>query len=214
VAIFSFLQKFLQEGGFTAYLTFAAGLILIFVSADRLYYLFFKIRPAGKDAISALSKKVLARDYNEALQMCNSANNVPEFEVMKVGLLAVEGGREAMRAALGGTIVEIQRNCERRVPIIALIASVATLLGLLGTISGMIRTFSALALATDPSKKAEMLGSGISEAMTSTAGGLIVGIAAMVIHTICTVKTEEVTGKTQATGFHFVTLIEKSERGE
>ncbi len=206
------LQKFLTEGGFTAYLTAISAFFLIVLAFDRFRFLFFKVKPAGAKPLSDLSQKVLVRDYKGALQMCNSVDDVPQLQVIKSGLLAVESGREAMKSALGATVVEISKDCEKRVPLIALIASVATLLGLLGTISGMIKTFDAIAVA-DPAKKAEMLGLGIAEAMTSTAAGLIVGIAAMIVHTICTVKIDEIIGESQKSGYNIITLIEKSERG-
>jgi biopolymer transport protein ExbB/TolQ len=212
--LISAIEKFLQEGGITSYMTAAAAIFLLFLAIDRIYYLFFKLRPADEKLLFDVNKRVLSRDYNGALQICNSTQNVPELNVIKQGLMAVESGREAMKSALSGAVFEINKTCEKRVPLIALIASVATLLGLLGTIAGMIRTFSAIGSAIDPTKKAEMLGSGISGAMTSTAAGLVVGIIAMVIHTICTVKIDEVTGEAQKTGFNLVTLIEKSERGE
>lgn len=207
-----FMQKFLNEGGFTAYLITIAALFLIFLTIDRVIYLFFKVKPAGAKPLSDLSQKVLVRDYQGALQMCNSVENVPQLQVIKSGLLAVESGREAMKSSLGATVVEISKDCEKRVPLIALIASVATLLGLLGTISGMIRTFDAIAVA-DPGKKAEMLGLGIAEAMTATAAGLIVGVLAMIVHTVCTVKIDEITGEAQKAGYNIITLVEKSERG-
>lgn len=212
MGIISFMQKFLQDGGFTAYLTTISALFLVILTLDRVRYLFFKVKPMGAKSLNEVSQKILSRDYKGALQMCNSVENVPQLHVIKSGLLAVESGREAMKSALGATVVEITKDCERRVPLIALIASVATLLGLLGTISGMVKTFEAIASA-DPAKKAELLGLGISEAMMSTAAGLMVGIAAMVVHTICTVKIDEIIGESQKSGFNIITLIEKSERG-
>lgn len=207
-----FIQKFLNEGGFTAYLIATSALFLVILTLDRMRYLFFKVKPAGEKPLTELAQKVLVRDYKGALQMCNSVDDVPQMQVIKSGLMAVESGREAMKSALGASVVEITKDCEKRVPLIALIASVATLLGLLGTIAGMIRTFEAIAVA-DPAKKAEMLGAGIAEAMTSTAAGLIVGVLAMVVHTICTVKIDEITGEAQKSGFNIITLVEKSERG-
>jgi biopolymer transport protein ExbB/TolQ len=207
-----FLAKFVNEGGFTSYLIVISACFLFILSLDRIRYLFFKVKPAGAKPLSELSQKVLVRDYKGALQMCNSVDDVPQLQVIKSGLLAVESGREAMKSALGATVVEITKDCEKRVPLIALIASIATLLGLLGTISGMIRTFEAIAVA-DPATKAEKLGMGIAEAMTATAAGLIVGVIAMIIHTICTVKIDEITSAAQKSGFNIITLIEKSERG-
>ena len=96
---------------------------------------------------------------------------------------------------------------------VALIAAVSTLLGLLGTISGLIKTFAALAKA-DASQKGELLGLGISEAMYATAAGLIVGIAAMVVHTLCVSKGDDIVGQTQSTAYNFMTWIEESERSQ
>jgi biopolymer transport protein ExbB/TolQ len=116
-----------------------------------------------------------------------------------------------MKSALGGAVLEVSHKCEARVGYLALIANVATLLGLLGTISGLIKTFASIANA-DPAEKARMLGIGISEAMYATAAGLCVGIAAMVIHTLCVSKGESIVGDAQDTGLKMVTWIEQSER--
>jgi biopolymer transport protein ExbB len=205
------LTKFLEEGGFTSYLILGSGLALLVLAFDRLKYLYLTVKAVPEQEFVNLGNQVLKRQYTSALQMCNQSNNMPEFEVVKAGLLAVESGREAMKSSLGGAVVEVSKQCERRVQLIALIASVATLLGLLGTISGLIKTFAAIA-AADPAKKAELLGAGIAEAMTATAAGLVVGISAMVIHTLCISKTDEVVGQAKKAGYRLITLVEQSER--
>ena len=73
------------------------------------------------------------------------------------------------------------------------------------------KTFAALK-DIDPAKKAELLGSGISEAMVATAAGLVVGISAMVVHTLCTQKIDQIVGQSKKTGFDLITLVEQSER--
>lgn len=206
------IQHFLNDG-ITAWFILGSGILLVLISIDRIYYLFFRVQSAATATMGAVTQSVLKRNYTEAIQICNSSENVPQFSVIKAGLMAVDSGREAMKASLGSQVVDISKQCDKRLPIIALIASVATLLGLLGTISGLMKTFASLA-AADPSKKGEMLGKGISEAMTATAGGLIVGIAAMVIHTICTTKADEIVGGAQKSGFDIINLVEKSERGD
>lgn len=205
------IEKFLSEGGVTSYLIAFSALCLLIIAFDRVSYLYLKLKPLSEASLASLSQALLKGDYTGALQMCNSVKDVPELEVIKAGLLAVESGREAMKSSLGAAVVDIHRRCERRVQIVALIASVATLLGLLGTISGLIKTFVAIS-AADPAKKAELLGLGISEAMTATAAGLVVGISAMVVHTLCTTKTDELMGLVKKAGFNLVTLIEQSER--
>ena len=205
-----FLKKFVETGGFTSYLLIGTALVLVVVSISRLYYLYFILRPAGEIALQNLGKQVLKKEYTAAIQVCNSTSNVPEFVVIKSGLLAVDSGREAMKSSLGAAIVEIMKNCEKNIQLISLIASVATLLGLLGTISGMIKTFAAI--AAEPTNKAEMLGLGISEAMNATATGLVIGISAMVVHTLCTQKIDQIIGQAKKTGYNLITMIEQSER--
>jgi biopolymer transport protein ExbB/TolQ len=66
----------------------------------------------------------------------------------------------------------------------------------------------------DAGEKARLLGSGISEAMYATAAGLLVGVAAMVVHTMCVSKTDVIVGKAQRSGLDLMTWIEQSERSK
>jgi biopolymer transport protein ExbB len=207
----NYIATFFKEGGYTSYLIVIAGVSLLLIGLERLYYLYFRIRPVSRQVLSQLNMLIQGRKYMEALQVCNEIQNAPQIQVIKAGLLAVDSGREAMKSSLGSAVVEISKECEKRIPIISLIASVATLLGLLGTISGLIKTFSAIASA-DPAKKAEMLGLGISEAMTATAAGLIVGISAMVIYTLCSSKTDDHISVAKKAGYDLVATVERSER--
>ncbi|AZZ37426.1 hypothetical protein CIK05_11680 [Bdellovibrio sp. qaytius] len=208
----TFMKAFLEHGGFTSYLIVGAGLSLLALTVDRFRYLFMEVHIVTPETSNSIKAQILKKQYTQAVQLCNSSKNTPELEVVKSGLLAVDSGREAMKSALGGAVVEIEKNCTRRLSLIALIASVATLLGLLGTISGLISTFVAIA-AADPAKKSELLGLGISEAMNATAAGLVVGITAMVMHTIFVSKTDEIIAKVKKSGYQLVTLVEQSERG-
>ena len=206
-----FFKKFLGEGGMTAYVILGAGFSLAFLAYERITYLYFKLKPLPNQVLDQINQTILNRKYMEALQICNNLKDVPQIQVIKAGLMAVESGREAMKSSLGSAVVEVSKDCDRRIPLISLIASVATLLGLLGTISGLIKTFAAIAKA-DPKTKAELLGSGISEAMNSTAAGLVVGIAAMIVYTLCISKIEELISQSKKAGYDFVTLVEQSER--
>jgi biopolymer transport protein ExbB/TolQ len=209
--ILEFFRKFLSEGGITAYFIFGAGLALIALAFDKISFLYFRLKPLPNQVLDQINQTILNRKYMEALQICNSLNNIPQIQVMKAGLIAVESGREAMRSALGSAVVDISKDCDRKIPLISLIASVATLLGLLGTISGLMKTFSAIAKA-DPKLKSELLGAGIAEAMNATAAGLVVGISAMVVYTLCISKIEEIISQSKKAGYDFVTLVEQSER--
>lgn len=210
---FGAFHFWLSSGGLTAWLIIFAFGVLIVTSLERLYFLYMEYSFRSDEAMGAVRQAVLQREYTKALQVCNAHPNSPDLTVAKAGLLAVEHGREAMKSALGGAVLEVSAKVEKRVAIIALIAGVSTLLGLLGTISGLITTFAALAQA-DASSKAQLLGNGISEAMYSTASGLGLGIAAMVIHTLCTSKGDEIVSNAQSSGYKLVTWVEESERSQ
>lgn len=205
------LRFWLESGGITAWIIVFALVVLLVTGYERLNFLFFKYSFQANDALESIRQAVLAREYTRAIQICNTHPGAPDLIVAKAGLLAMEHGREAMKSAIGGAVLEVSRACEKRVPIIALVSGVSTLLGLLGTISGLIKTFAALAVA-DASAKAMMLGNGISEAMYSTAAGLGLGILAMVVYTLCTSKGEEIIGQAQGSGYKMVTWVEESER--
>lgn len=205
------MRLFVHQGGFTAWLIIGAAVLLIVIGGERLFYLFVVMSYRSEKALEEIRKRIMSRNYTDAIQICTRQSRAPELQVIKHGLLAVENGREAMKSALGSVLLDVSRRCEMRIAYIALIASSATLLGLLGTITGLIKTFSAMAEA-DPSTKAKMLGAGISEAMYSTACGLSVGLAAMVVHTLSTSRIDRVLGKAQDAGLKLMTWIEQSER--
>lgn len=205
------LRNMIHQGGLAAYAILLTGVVLLILAPERLYYLYVSASFDSRQAMESLRASVLSRNYTKAIQFCNQQPANPELSVIKAGLIAVENGRDAMKSAMGNVVMEISENCEERLPIIALIASASTLLGLLGTIIGLITTFGGMA-AADPGEKSRLLGLGISEAMSSTAAGLVVGIAAMAMHTICVSKADALVAKSHRAGLKLVTWIEQGER--
>lgn len=206
------LTLMIDKGGFATWMIFLCAALLVVLGLERGYALFFRLSYNTTDALESIRGHILGRKYPEALQVCNVRSEAPDLQVVKSALLALENGREAMRSALGGSVLNISGRVEARLPFVALIANVSTLLGLLGTISGMIRTFAAIGNA-DAGSKAKMLGEGISEAMYATAAGLLVGIAAMILHTIFTSRADRIVAKAQDAGLKVVTWVEQAERG-
>ena len=204
------LQIIIEHGGIAAYAIIFAAVALVILGLERLGTLYFRLSYQTKSSLEIIRSLIIDKKYTEALQVCNSAE-APDLSVVKAGLITVEHGREAMRSSISDAVLNVSQRCEKRIPYLSLIANVATLLGLFGTILGLIRTFSAIATA-DPAKKGELLGLGISEAMYCTAAGLAVGISAMVIHTLCVSKSDSIVGGAQDTGLKLMTWVEQSER--
>ena len=204
---------FIQEGGVASCLILFAGLVLLMVAAERIKYLFFSVSTDSEEALKRLESLVGSRAYFQAIQLCNQQRHNVQLEVLRSGLIAADSGREAMKSALGASILEVTQNCEARLSYLALIASAGTLLGLLGTITGLIQTFAGIANSS-ASEKARLLGTGIAEAMHSTAAGLVIGLVAMVAHTVCMSKADSIISKSQNVALKLIHWIEQSERPE
>ena len=114
-------------------------------------------------------------------------------QVLNMGL-SMQGGvrrREDIEIAMEESMMAIVPRLEKRTPYVALASSIATLLGLLGTIMGLIQAFTAVANA-NPAEKADLLSASISVAMNTTAFGLMVAIPLLVVHAILTSKTGDI----------------------
>ena len=137
-----------------------------------------KMMPKAQE--SAVSQYMQQRDPNAAYQLCQSQPNV-FANTMSAALLKVNFERElanklSMEQAAGETLMQEEQRLMIWVNYLNIFATIAPMLGLLGTVTGMIQSFDQLAAGrSEPSD----LAGGIGEAMLTTAGGLIVGIPAM-----------------------------------
>ena len=131
-------------------------------------------------------------DFEKAREMTSDDKSTVS-QLLSMGL-AVQGAvrrREDIEIAMEESMMEIIPQLEKRTPYVALASSIATLLGLLGTIMGLIQAFTAVANA-NPAEKADLLSASISVAMNTTAFGLMVAIPLLVTNTVLTAKTGEI----------------------
>ncbi len=131
-------------------------------------------------------------DFTKAREM-TSQDESTISQVLNMGL-SLEGTvrrREDIEIAMEESMMEIVPRLEKRTPYVALASSIATLLGLLGTIMGLIQAFTAVANA-NPAEKADLLSASISVAMNTTAFGLMVAIPLLIVHAVLTSKTGDI----------------------
>lgn len=114
--------------------------------------------------------------------------------------------RDDIEIAMEESMMEIIPQLEKRTPFIALFANICTLLGLLGTIMGLIEAFTAVANA-DPAEKADMLSASISVAMNTTAFGLMAAIPLLITHAIISSKTGEIVDSLEMASVKTLNLI-------
>jgi biopolymer transport protein ExbB len=131
-------------------------------------------------------------EFDEARKM-TSKDESTISQVLNMGL-SLQGAvrrREDIEIAMEESMMEIVPRLEKRTAYVGLASSIATLLGLLGTIMGLIQAFTAVANA-NPAEKADLLSASISVAMNTTAFGLMVAIPLLIMHAVLTSKTGDI----------------------
>ena len=153
-----------------------AGLALI---VERIKVLYFDYAIKTDEFMRQVKSLVMKDQVDEAITFCAANENSPIAHVVKGVLQRSDRDDEGINQGLDIALSEIIPNLGKRLGYLAMIANVATLLGLLGTVTGLILSFNAVAFA-DPAQKQTLLAQGISTAMNTTALGLSVAIPVMI----------------------------------
>jgi biopolymer transport protein ExbB len=156
------------------------------------YVTLTQVKRQNEGMWSKLQPALAKGEFDKARQM-TSKDDSAVSRLLAMGL-ARQGAvrrREDIEIAMEESMMEIIPQLEKRTGYVALGASIATLLGLLGTIMGLIQAFTAVANA-NPAEKADLLSASISVAMNTTAFGLIAAIPLLVTHSVLTAKTGEI----------------------
>jgi biopolymer transport protein ExbB len=189
-AFYSMVQFFVAGGAFMypILLVFGVGTAIAVERYITLTLVRRKNESSWRDLQPALNKG----EFDKARAMTDKDTSTIS-RLLGTGL-ARQGAvrrREDIEIAMEESMMEIIPQLEKRTAYVALGASIATLLGLLGTIIGLIQAFTAVANA-NPAEKADLLSASISVAMNTTAFGLIVAIPLLVTHSVLTAKTGEI----------------------
>lgn len=192
------------EGGWGMHLILFWLVIAFGVIAERTIYLYKS--SINKDVfLATMQKCILAGDIPRAIKLCSAAN-APLARIVKAGLLKVNRPDSEVQSAMDETaLVEIPA-VEHRTPYLALLANLAMLSGLLGTVVGLISAFSAVATA-DAATKATLLAAGISEAMNCTAFGLGSALIALIGFAVLNGRTQKVLDDINAATVQVVNLV-------
>ncbi len=182
---------FFASGGVFMYpilLVFAVG---VAIATER--YVTLTLVTNKNQAVWDKVQSLLANGEFEAAHEMTTGDESTIAQVLNMGL-SLQGAvrrREDIEIAMEESMMEIVPRLEKRTPYVALASSIATLLGLLGTIMGLIQAFTAVANA-NPAEKADLLSASISVAMNTTAFGLMVAIPLLVVHAVLTSKTGDI----------------------
>lgn len=202
----NFVVKAFQGGGYGMIpiaIVFAA---VIFIVLERWRSL-SRLSIDKEDFNEKLFGMVLKGDLRQAVVFCDS-HRAPLTNTLKAGLVQVINKRpdEEVQVAMDGAVLKEQPIIEGWVGFLAVFGNVATLMGLLGTVVGMIISFEAVVHA-DPAQKATMLSKGIAEAMNCTAFGLVVAIPALLFYAYFQTRIQRITNEMVESSMNLMNLI-------
>lgn len=174
----SFMVKF----NIVDYAIYMMGLFSIFLMADRTKALFFDLSVNSKEFTDLLLSHLQNDRVDEAILVCSKLEDKkPIAKVMKIVLERADRDDEELDRAFNRAGSEVSQVIVKRLTYLPMVSNVVTLIGLLGTVAGLIVSFQAISFA-DPTQKQTVLANGIALAMHATASALVVAIPAMVVY--------------------------------
>jgi biopolymer transport protein ExbB/TolQ len=183
--------RFIQDGGFFMYPILLIMLIGFGIAIERFMFL-NRVKASNKALWEEVFPFIKKGDVDKALKQVKD-NDTEIGRILEYGLSRNQTARrvEDVETAMDEALMEVMPRLEARTPYVATFANIATLLGLLGTVQGLITAFEAVANA-DPAQKGDLLSSSISVAMNTTAFGLFVAIPLLLVYAFLQSRTGEV----------------------
>ncbi len=182
-----------EHGGFWMWPILAFQIASIAIIIERSIALFGKRKVDQMALVASYEENVRRGELEVVMHKAELVKKAsPVARAIAAGATAARnfGGKEEIQGKMDEVLLHENALLDKRVPFLAMLGNVATLTGLLGTITGMIKSFAAVANA-NPAEKASLLAAGIAEAMNATAFGLIVAIPALVAFAVLQNRSNE-----------------------
>ena len=182
-----FIMEHFQEGGWGMWPILALLALTVWITLDRWFYV-SKSKVDVEKLMSLLKSQIVSGNIQGALNTCQASPS-PVTRIIAAGLRRAGGTEHDVQQGMDEEALKELPKIEKRTGYLAMLGNLATLAGLLGTITGLIKSFAGVA-GVDPSMKATMLSKGISEAMNCTAFGLFTGIIGLAAFAYLNGKTQ------------------------
>jgi biopolymer transport protein ExbB len=205
---FNTAVKFFQDCGLFIYPSILIMSLGLAIAIER-FLILNRARSENRKVWAQVLPMLQQGQFREVLNI-TAKSDAAIGKIVNYGLARMQspGRREDLDAAMEEGMMEIVPRLEKRTHYIATFANVITLVGLLGTIIGLIKGFTAVA-QVNPAEKAEMLSASISIAMNNTAFALMVAIPFLLIHSFLQSKTSEIVDGLEAAKISFLNLVQR-----
>jgi len=194
-------------------LNLCASAIVLTIVVERFTFQLTRYRVNSKEFFAQIKKLVSAGNIDRAIKLCE-ASDYPILQLVKAGLTHSNKGPDEIDAALSEKLSELKPQAEKRVGALWSMANISTLIGLLGTVSGLIATFGAIAApGLSQADKQRMLSNGIAEAMYNTALGLGIAVFCMITHILLHTRAKAIQHDLESTVEKTFNLLTIQQRG-
>jgi len=187
--------------------------VVVAMIVERVAFQLSKYSVNSKEFFAQIKKLVTAGNIDRAIKLCD-AGDYPTLQLVKAGLTHANKGPDEIDAAMSEKIGELKPAVEKRIGSLWSLANIATLVGLLGTVLGLIHTFGAVAAqGLSQSEKQRILANGIAEAMYNTAFGLSIAVVCMIAHVFLNTRGKNIQHDLDSTTervFNLLTVSGKS----
>ena len=201
-----------KQGGPFMWVLLVIAVFAMAVGFERLFYVTYRANINSTAFMAQIQKLIMANNIDRAIKLCNAEPSAALPRVIKAGLTRANRSEKEIENAIDEATLEIGPAVNNRTPYLGMLANVATLTGLLGTIQGLVMAFEAVARASAETRQA-LLAQGISVAMYTTMGGLLVAIPTMVLHSVIMAKSNKILDDVDQYGLKTINLLTARRRG-
>lgn len=190
---------------------------MIAITIERFHYIYIRSNIDSRRFMSQVRKLVAAGEYKRAISLCSSVKEKALPRIVLMGLLRASKSKapdfKSVQSAIDEGTLEIIPKLQARTSYLAMIGNISTLIGLMGTIYGLILAFRSVSVpGIDVAEKSTLLAQGISVAMNTTLTGLAIAIPAIIFYTIIHNKTNQIIDEIDEHTVKLINLVTEKEQ--
>ncbi|MGA9525448.1 MAG: MotA/TolQ/ExbB proton channel family protein [Myxococcaceae bacterium] len=205
--------KFFRDGGPFMFVNLFWLACALAVAIERIVTLMFRYNLNAGPFMEQVTKLVLTGNVDRAVKLCGAAPNAPLAKVIRAGLTRANRGEIEVAKAVEESLAEHSPNVTARIAWLWSLANIATLVGLVGTIFGLIGTFQALG-DVPADQKQLLLSDGISKAMNNTAFALSIAVLCTIFHMFLTSYARSMVETVELSALRLENLLSRRQAGE
>jgi len=206
------LANFIKEGGFASMLVVVVAVMATAIAIERWVRIQFQYAINSRAFMAKLKKYILSDNIDRAISLCNSKSQALLPRVLKSGLTRAKDSTADIQNAIDEATLEVLPKLEARALYLPTLANLSTLIGLFGTILGLILAFRASGDAVDAATRQTFLQKSIAIAMHTTALGIFVAIPTLFVHAVLQSKINAIISDIDQYSVKLVNLLSASQK--